>query len=666
MAEAKKLIFNAPDPDAEYKFLGFRTAEGSFVEPETVFFEYRSVAAVSMETSKFRPGCSGVVKPNRKLKRGSVIKNGDEVGEISDCPHQIVMKDLCATCGKDLRIVDEVTGKPKERSSAHVSMVHHVPELVVSKDLANKFGQEDYEKVLKAKKLILLVDLDQTLIHTTNRPVPEKELLPDIYQYLCADGRYYTKLRPHCREFLERMNQLYEMHIISFGQRYYAHKITKILDEDQKYFAQRIMSRDELNSVRHKTNNISALFPILEQRKMIVIIDDRDDVWQYCEALIRVKPYKYFAEVDDINAPTSLKGNEKTEVAEGEDPVNKGEEEAGDKEEKTEKEKEEAPPIASSPALNQDNDDVLEDIGRVLTEVHRAFFEHYEKNKELSDVSGIISYMRKKVLQNEVIALSGLIPMGTDKTRSIVYRLCIQFGATVTDDLTDETTVLIAARPSTEKVRLAIRKKIPIVTLEWLYTCTAKWICVPKRDYQHVGLHLSQFKEKRRQEEAGNQSPRLCGIEALSKEVLKTMEEEVDEELGDLSESSDEEHGSDTSAEDVEILESRPKVERQKEKPASSLEEEEDEDNRSKLLKRLNSQEDSDEEDEVMRNGDIESRTRKRTFESAGMDDEDEGPSFKRMSPDVGELDDDLEAEMQEYEDDSDELEAELENQLNG
>lgn len=104
MGEPKKLTFNAPDPDAEYKFLGFRASEGSFVKSETVLFEYRPVAATSMETIKFRPGCSGVVRLNRKLKRGSIIKNGDEVGEISDCPHQIVMKDICATCGKDLRV----------------------------------------------------------------------------------------------------------------------------------------------------------------------------------------------------------------------------------------------------------------------------------------------------------------------------------------------------------------------------------------------------------------------------------------------------------------------------------------------------------------------------------------------------------------------------------
>ena len=104
MAELKKIIFNAPDPDAEYKFLGFRSSEGSFVKPETVLFEYRPATATSMETTKFKSGCSGVVKTNRKLKRGAIIKNGDEVAEISDCSHHIVMKDICATCGKDLRM----------------------------------------------------------------------------------------------------------------------------------------------------------------------------------------------------------------------------------------------------------------------------------------------------------------------------------------------------------------------------------------------------------------------------------------------------------------------------------------------------------------------------------------------------------------------------------
>ena len=36
---------------------------------------------------------------------------------------------------------------------------------------------------------------------------------------------------------------------------------------------------------------------------MVCIIDDREDVWNYAPNLIHVKPYHYFKNVGDINAP---------------------------------------------------------------------------------------------------------------------------------------------------------------------------------------------------------------------------------------------------------------------------------------------------------------------------------------------------------------------------
>lgn len=68
----------------------------------------------------------------------------------------------------------------------------------------------------------------------------------------------------------------------------------------------------------------------------------------------------------------------------------------------------------------------------------------------MTDVSGIVSYMRKQVLKDEVICLSGIIPHGQPRDRALIYRLCEQFGAKIVDHLDDHTTVLIAAKPSTE------------------------------------------------------------------------------------------------------------------------------------------------------------------------------------------------------------------------
>lgn len=57
-------------------------------------------------------------------------------------------------------------------SKASVPMIHSIPELKVSEELAKKLGRADTDRLLNDRKLALLVDLDQTLIHTTNDSVP--------------------------------------------------------------------------------------------------------------------------------------------------------------------------------------------------------------------------------------------------------------------------------------------------------------------------------------------------------------------------------------------------------------------------------------------------------------------------------------------------------------
>lgn len=42
----------------------------------------------------------------------------------------------------------------------------------MSEELAQKLGREDADRLLKDRKLVLLVDLDQTLVHTTNDNIP--------------------------------------------------------------------------------------------------------------------------------------------------------------------------------------------------------------------------------------------------------------------------------------------------------------------------------------------------------------------------------------------------------------------------------------------------------------------------------------------------------------
>lgn len=147
-------------------------------------------------------------------------------------------------------------GKPTEAS---IPMVHSVPELKVSHQLAQKLGQADTDRLLGDKKLVLLVDLDQTLIHTTNDRVPNN--LKDVYHFQLYPNLpwYHTRLRPGTSQFLTKMAPYFELHICTFGARNYAHQIAQFLDESGKFFSHRILSRDECLSITSKTDNLKCV-----------------------------------------------------------------------------------------------------------------------------------------------------------------------------------------------------------------------------------------------------------------------------------------------------------------------------------------------------------------------------------------------------------------------
>lgn len=51
--------------------------------------------------------------------------------------------------------------------------------------------------------------------------------LQGIFHFQLARGEpmLHTRLRPHCKDFLEKIAKLYELHVFTFGSRLYAHTI---------------------------------------------------------------------------------------------------------------------------------------------------------------------------------------------------------------------------------------------------------------------------------------------------------------------------------------------------------------------------------------------------------------------------------------------------------
>ncbi|KAL8655594.1 MAG: hypothetical protein Q9226_002990 [Calogaya cf. arnoldii] len=265
--------------------------------------------------TKFESSVDGVLK-RWSIAPGTVISQpGFSVADIDElCAHGVQYAGMCVNCGKDMTESTYVT-EQLDATRATINMVHNKTSLVVSSDEANRFENEAKLRLLTAKKLSLVVDLDQTVIQACVEPTigdwmkdsenPNHEAVKDVQEFQLVEDAagtrgcwYYIKLRPGLKGFLERMSAIYEMHIYTMGTRGYAQKVAKIIDPEEKFFGDRILSRDESGSMVAKS--LQRLFPV--DTKMVLIIDDRGDVWKWNENLIKVTPYDFFVGIGDINS----------------------------------------------------------------------------------------------------------------------------------------------------------------------------------------------------------------------------------------------------------------------------------------------------------------------------------------------------------------------------
>ncbi len=252
------------------------------------------------------------------------IRNGQEITADTtaamieeDCSHSVQYAGLCAICGKDMKEASWAS-ETLDADRAKINMIHDQTLLSVSQDEASKAEEATQRRLLKGRKLSLVVDLDQTIIHACIEPTigqwqenknsPNYEAVKDVVKFQLSDDAprglasgcwYYIKQRPGLKEFLEHIAEKYELHVYTMGTRAYAQEIAKIVDPTKKLFGDRIISRDENGSLTAKS--LSRLFPV--DTKMVVIIDDRSDVWpRNRKNLIKVVPYDFFVGIGDINS----------------------------------------------------------------------------------------------------------------------------------------------------------------------------------------------------------------------------------------------------------------------------------------------------------------------------------------------------------------------------
>ncbi|KAI9878677.1 MAG: Carboxy-terminal domain (CTD) phosphatase [Pleopsidium flavum] len=569
--------------------------------------------------TRFESNVEGVLR-EWKIGKGTVITKANlDVAEIEEpCAHEVQFGGMCANCGKDMTEFSYNT-ESLDAARATINMVHDNVSLTVSQEEATRVEEEAKRRLLATKKLSLVVDLDQTIIHATVDPTveewqndkdnPNHDAVKDVRKFkLVDDGSgargcwYYIKLRPGLKNFLENVSRIYELHIYTMGTRLYAQNIAYIVDPERKIFGDRILSRDESGSMTAK--NLQRLFPV--DTKMVVIIDDRGDVWKWSENLIKVTPYDFFIGIGDINSSflpkkpelkTSPKAaivaipdpnkdladgatikepepvmngdepessTQKTEgssgnvsaleqlvsMGGGDDPTTlqaqasqqdetlaaqvqdrpllqkqkqlEADDEAAaaaslDGENSNESAKaDETPSDSGKPRHNllQDNDTELQYLERSLRRVHIEFFDVYNQKlagiqggriaqlrgekhvkkvpvndkgadlKLVPDIKTIMPQMKLRVLEGVTLVFSGVVPLGTDIQSSDIALWAKSFGAQIFENISKRTTHVIAARNRTAKVRQAARRrKIKIVTTQWLFDSISQWQRVDEDPY---------------------------------------------------------------------------------------------------------------------------------------------------------------------------------------
>lgn len=233
----------------------------------------------------------------------------------------------------------------------------------------------------------------------------------------------------------------------------------------------------------------------------MIILDDRDDVWQgHLPNLIHVSDYVFFRGFSDVNNPHGRNvlhtdGPKTTDTA-SEQPATESsngkassETEEPTNETQTKKSKDqEAREAQIGRMLDRDSKDIqLKSVLRVLTEVHRRFFDEYERrNHDISDlhVKDFLGEMRRKTLAGLNIVFSGIIPLEYRPQSHRVWRKAEEFGAKCSLDIRPETTHLVAEKKGTQKAQRARKRgDISVVRTTWLLESIQNFQRMPEANY---------------------------------------------------------------------------------------------------------------------------------------------------------------------------------------
>ncbi|PVH67123.1 hypothetical protein PAHAL_1G431400 [Panicum hallii] len=194
---------------------------------------------------------------SRGRRRKSKIKQGGNDNGDGRCPpHPGFVRGRCSRCGAKEENAEG--GAPRPRVApcpAHRGFLRGVKDGGAGGGVVGKIQEcpavpasattsipraSDLDTLLRARKLTLILDLDHTLLNSTEiRQLSPTEQSNGFTRHTMDDPRtglfqldvhVLTKLRPFVRGFLEQASTMFEMHVYTLGGQEYARAVAKQLD----------------------------------------------------------------------------------------------------------------------------------------------------------------------------------------------------------------------------------------------------------------------------------------------------------------------------------------------------------------------------------------------------------------------------------------------------